>query len=551
MENCDAITWARPTPKVPAVERDPWRLLADNAQAHAVISGAPCSKSMPFSAKPAFPPHPPPVPAAEASASLATGSSGAQPVLRCGALSSDGSNPDLDPSSGFLSPEPAEVSCPRPPLDLERACDSPDKTGGKEGDDASEPDPVFQALSEDTPFPLGGLLCAELDSSDGSKAYADSYQDLGEADLGEADWPPEGASWSVVSGGGLSLSAPASVPNVCAISEGIAAALADSCAHLKLPWETGAYKDLFASDPMSGFSPASVFEPWRGEVPSSSSGPLDLGESSGSLPSSKQVSVSAGKIFLDVPDMPYEARVAKIKEEALIKMVAFITALRKQDRPLGWPEQYPDQLETVSACVGVKSPFTLEKRANSLNVFLRWAAKNNCVSAILSESTLWAFLKTSKKDGSPASRLLGVASGLRFSQHILGLERAGEALSKRCLGLLSQMEASSVPRGQADPLLVTDVLKVHAALRNKNSSPWDRASAGYLMTCLYARARASDFLRVSHVEFDDHGEDGFLELILKSHKGARSAKRKAQLLPVLAPSKGIDGLPWVQDGFGL
>ena len=63
------------------------------------------------------------------------------------------------------------------------------------------------------------------------------------------------------------------------------------------------------------------------------------------------------------------------------------------------------------------------------------------------------------------------------------------------------------------------------------------------MTCLYSRA--SDFLRVDHVGFDDHGDDGFLELVLKAHKGARSAKRKAQLLPVLAPSRGIDGLPWV------
>ena len=92
---------------------------------------------------------------------------------------------------------------------------------------------------------------------------------------------------------------------------------------------------------------------------------------------------------------------------------------------------------------------------------------------------------------------------------------------------------------------MSDVLKLHAALRDRTSCPWDRASAGYLVTCLYSRA--SDFLRVSHVEFDNHGEDGFLELTLKAHKGARSAKRKSQLLPVLAPSRGIDGLPWVAE----
>ena len=68
------------------------------------------------------------------------------------------------------------------------------------------------------------------------------------------------------------------------------------------------------------------------------------------------------------------------------------------------------------------------------------------------------------------------------------------------------MEATAVPKGQADALEVSDVLKLHAALRDRTSCPWDRASAGYLVTCLYSRARASDFLRVSHVEFDNHGE---------------------------------------------
>ena len=77
----------------------------------------------------------------------------------------------------------------------------------------------------------------------------------------------------------------------------------------------------------------------------------------------------AGKLFLDVPNVPYETRVAKLREEALIKLVAFITALGRRDRPSEWPELYHDQLETVAACVGVKSAFTLEKRANSLNVF--------------------------------------------------------------------------------------------------------------------------------------------------------------------------------------
>ena len=244
--------------------------------------------------------------------------------------------------------------------------------------------------------------------------------------MSEADWAPEAASLSMVSGQSLNLSMPAPVPDVSLIAESISAAVSDSCAHLKLPWETGIYKDLFSHDPLSWFASSSAFEPWEGEVPSASFGVSDSGESLGCLPHAlKRPQVSAGKMFLDVPHVPYEARVAKIREEALIKLVTFITALSQQDRPLDWPEPYHEQLETVSACVGVKSAFTLEKRANSLNVFLRWAVKNNCVKSLLSEQALWDFLKSSKKDGSPPSRMLGVASGLRFSQHVLGLDRAG------------------------------------------------------------------------------------------------------------------------------
>ena len=128
---------------------------------------------------------------------------------------------------------------------------------------------------------------------------------------------------SMVSGRSLNLSMPVPVPDVSFIAENISAAVSDSCAHLKLPWETGIYKDLFSHDPLSGFAVPSAFEPWVGEVPSTLAGVADSGEFLGCPPSAPGRShVNAGKLFLDVPDVPYEARVAKIREEALIKLVA-------------------------------------------------------------------------------------------------------------------------------------------------------------------------------------------------------------------------------------
>ena len=42
-------------------------------------------------------------------------------------------------------------------------------------------------------------------------------------------------------------------------------------------------------------------------------------------------------------------------------------------------------------------------------------------------------------------------------------------------------------------------------------------------------------------------EVGFLEIVLKTHKGAKKARLKNQLVPVLIPAVGVDGLPWVSD----
>ena len=141
MSDFDAsLTWAKPTPEVPAVERDPWRLLPESLPEAGTGSGPARSALAKFTAvpaKPVFPPHPPPVPAVSSLASSVLDSLGLAAPAH---------------TSRSLSPEPAEVALPGPSLDLELPCSSPVKMGGLKETDSQHPGLGFQPVHDATRY---------------------------------------------------------------------------------------------------------------------------------------------------------------------------------------------------------------------------------------------------------------------------------------------------------------------------------------------------------------------------------------------------------------
>ena len=222
-------------------------------------------------------------------------------------------------------------------------------------------------------------------------------------------------------------------------------------------------------------------------------------------------------------------------------------ALPPECKPEHWPSDYAACVEYLQASVGVRSALTIEKRANSLVQYLRWASLEGMSANLFAEEAFWAYIQHLKRSLAPVSRGPAVASALRFAQHVLGVRYQGIFLSRRCLGALEQLEAAKGPIKQASPLTVSELAHLHGVLKDPNRPAWDRASAAYLLVCAYGRARAGDFSRVDVVEVDLEADLGFLEVVLKTHKGAKKARLKNQLVPVLIPSVGVDGLPWVSD----
>ena len=476
------LSFAPPTPKASAVERNPWPLLAD---------------------VPPFPPEPPP---------FAGGAASPEPVLP------PAPEPVLPPGELVLSEPDAErawygqagvfeVQEDRDPNDTE-ILDAESVTRDVEFD------PPFEAWGEGT-----GL----------QSSRDEEYQE----ELEPA------ASWSVVSqveGSGQKLSSTQRAKLGDLVLH-TGARVVDPVAHLKLPWEQGLYKSLFEPDPL-----ATSLSMYPSPVQDSR---VTSEDASSEKPMRAKTAAKSLRVFKQHLDVAYEDRVAKLAEVSLGKLVAFVDALPDSCKPVSWPTVYEECVEYLQACVGVKSPLTIEKRANSLLQYLRWAAKEGVCANLFTEEIFWSYVQSLKRTLAPASRGPAVASALRFAAHVLGVACPRTVLSRRCLGLLEQMEAAKGPVKQASPLSVEDLLVLHGMLKAEERAAWDRAAAAYLLVCAYGRARAGDFSRVDSIMIDLEGDEGFVEVLLKTHKGAKKSKLKNQLVPVLIPATGVDGSPWV------
>ena len=171
----------------------------------------------------------------------------------------------------------------------------------------------------------------------------------------------------------------------------------------------------------------------------------------------------------------------------------------------------------VDAVVGVRSPATLVKRANSLLSFLRWVA-HACGDSIdpFCEEVLWRFF-TFLKDTSapatsaPATRADSTLSAMRFAHFVLGFDGLATAVSsRRLVGISEIMLSGKRLLKQAAVLTVAQVLGLHSTLKNRNLHVMDRAVVGYILFSLYGRCRNSDFQSIHSIETDFGPNGGFV-----------------------------------------
>ena len=209
-------------------------------------------------------------------------------------------------------------------------------------------------------------------------------------------------------------------------------------------------------------------------------------------------------------------------------------------------QQQEGAFDIVSSVLGVRSPATLVKRANSLLSFLRWVAKRSGdVVNPFTEQLVWEYFQFLKDSNAPATRAESALSALRFAHDVLGFECLEEAIrSRRLVGIAEIMMTGKRLLRQALTLSVAQIKCLHGVLEDSQQHVVDRALAAYLLFALYGRCRNSDLaaIRTLDTDFDDEG--GFVVITTSCHKSGRLASLKTRLMPIVIPARGVDGKVW-------
>ncbi|CAE7241870.1 unnamed protein product [Symbiodinium natans] len=161
------------------------------------------------------------------------------------------------------------------------------------------------------------------------------------------------------------------------------------------------------------------------------------------------------------------------------------------------------------------------------------------------EANAWRYVSQLKDMEAAPTKAEAFLSSARFAHFVLGFNLALVVDSKRVKGVAQQMFAGKEALKQALPLSVHQVLQLHQGLADVSRHLVDRAMCAYVLIALYGRARHSDLEQISSIKHDHDKYGGFLEILTRKHKGAKSAQKKSKFLPILVPAIGVHGKPWM------
>ena len=202
----------------------------------------------------------------------------------------------------------------------------------------------------------------------------------------------------------------------------------------------------------------------------------------------------------------------------------------------------------IEARTGLRSPYTLIKRANSLLAYLRWVdgqpLANLSFSGVFQETLVWEHFQYLKKENKPPTSGSTLLSAMRFLHYVLEVDVQVCISSRRIVGASQQLAAKTRWLKQARALTVDQVRKLHELLEGSDD-PLLRCFAEYALIAVYGRCRHSDLQCIWDLECDFDGVSGFLQIRTGRHKTSTTAKKKAQFLHILVPAQGVVSRPWL------
>ena len=236
----------------------------------------------------------------------------------------------------------------------------------------------------------------------------------------------------------------------------------------------------------------------------------------GQHPSLQPVFEKCGQSIREHTFMESEMRVEKDMQAAVVKWSIIIRSNSKASAIGLQIEQDPlNDLRTIRASMGVKSPNTVLSRANAMLAYMRWHTIEHPLVDFLPmrEEHAWAYIAFLSQDNAPPSRSQSFVHTCRFAYHIIGFHGALDVVSSRRNIHLSEIQLSEkVPSKQARPLTVYELQQLHQIASDHNRHVKDRVLASHLLLMGYSRCRHSDTLQIEDVQHDHSGNLEYIQL---------------------------------------
>ena len=324
---------------------------------------------------------------------------------------------------------------------------------------------------------------------------------------------------------------------------------------VKYPWETGVMAEIFMdTDDVVG-------------APSLPVEYLGLAEQHGaSVDSSTAASASQKTLGRDL-ELPFYSFAVRVKPDRDLFAVQEVLWQRALDKwlqifeVLGFPGQLgdavdyelhfadPDQRGTVLRdAMGVKSPRTALKRAQTMLQYFGWLQNQPCEWSPWNRSNCLSYLNSSAEHTPAATLGMSFLEALRFCRHVLQINIPDLLLQDPQLkGRAQRLLLTKVDYHPARPLKAQEV----ARLERMMVSPMnllDKYMLGAVLFAIFSRSRWSDLQFINKFWVDRNEFDGqffgFIETETAFHKTATSLKKKMRFMPIVCPIQGITETDW-------
>ena len=211
---------------------------------------------------------------------------------------------------------------------------------------------------------------------------------------------------------------------------------------------------------------------------------------------------------------------------------------------------------SLTACFSRKATSTLSKRFYALNKFVNHCCRNALQFFPVREHVVFTYLQHLVECGNSApSAGRSLLEAIRFAGGVIGLKGDLASLgSSRVDGLAVELAKRAGPIRQAEPLTVQQVIALERLVASSDDLK-DRIVFGVMLVLLYSCGRFSDGQRainmivdaeIASLDMSAFGGQGYLELQVLGHKGARTDVLRRTFLPLVAPIYSLGSVKWFQ-----